>query len=156
MRGIFLGIGSNLGDREFHLAEACRLIDLLPETKIIQCSSMLETEPWGLTDQPSFKNMVIEINSNLTPEKLLENLLQIEDKMGRVRTVKWGPRIIDIDILFYNQTIIETDRLQIPHPYLPEREFVLEPFVEIAPDFKHPITGIKISEYLKIIKMEKL
>jgi 2-amino-4-hydroxy-6-hydroxymethyldihydropteridine diphosphokinase len=156
LREVFLGLGTNLGDKETNLREACRFISEIPETSLLQKSEMLETAPWGVTDQPSFLNMVVELETNLNPYELLAVLLRIEEKMGRVRTKKWGPRIIDIDIIFYGSMVIHADNLNIPHLYLTERDFVLIPLNEIAPDFRHPVTGVTIKEYLKINKMEKL
>lgn len=112
-------------------------------------SSIIETAPWGKTDQPAFLNQVLKIKTRFPPFFLMESLLDIEKAMGRNRTEKWGPRIIDIDILFFNNRIINEEGLCIPHPHLHEREFVLKPMVEIAPDFVHPVLQKTMSELLQ-------
>jgi 2-amino-4-hydroxy-6-hydroxymethyldihydropteridine diphosphokinase len=112
-------------------------------------SSIIETAPWGKTDQPAFLNQVLKIKTRFPPLFLMESLLDIEKAMGRNRTEKWGPRIIDIDILFFNNRIINEKGLCIPHPHLHEREFVLKPMVEIAPDFVHPVLQKTMSELLQ-------
>jgi 2-amino-4-hydroxy-6-hydroxymethyldihydropteridine diphosphokinase len=112
-------------------------------------SSIIETAPWGKTDQPAFLNQVLKIKTRFPPFFLMESLLDIEKAMGRNRTEKWGPRIIDIDILFFNNRIINEKGLCIPHPHLHEREFVLKPMVEIAPDFVHPVLQKTMSELLQ-------
>jgi 2-amino-4-hydroxy-6-hydroxymethyldihydropteridine diphosphokinase len=112
-------------------------------------SSIIETAPWGKTDQPAFLNQVLKIKTRFPPLFLMEILLDIEKAMGRNRTEKWGPRIIDIDILFFNNRIINEKGLCIPHPHLHEREFVLKPMVEIAPDFVHPVLQKTMSELLQ-------
>lgn len=148
MSTVYIGIGSNLGNRE----ENCRkAIDLLKENGIIvkKQSSMYETEPWGVKDQPKFMNMAVEAETDKTPEELLEILKRTEKEIGRTETTKWGPRIIDLDILFYDDLILKTENLEIPHPFMHEREFVLKPLCEIAPDKKHPVTGKTIKEMLE-------
>lgn len=111
-----------------------------------------ETQAWGMTDQPDFLNQVLEVATTLSPEELLEQIKQIEQQMGRERRVKWGERLIDIDILFYEQAVIYTEKLKIPHPFLHERNFVLIPLQEIAPDFQHPVLQHSISQLLKSSK----
>ncbi len=130
----WLGLGTNMGDRYAAMQTALLHISSLPDTSIIKQSDIIETEPWGVTDQPAFLNMVVEIETSLVPLDLLHNLLQIEEKMGRVRTIKWGPRIIDIDILIYENLIINTPELTLPHPYMRDRPFVMIPLRQIAPD----------------------
>lgn len=135
--GIFILLGSNLGDRNSNLVEANGLIrqqigSLLHE------SSIYETAAWGKTDQPSFYNQVIQISSSLSPQMLINKTQKIEKELGRVRTEKWGERIIDIDLLYYNQSIINDPKLQVPHAGIPDRRFTLIPLDEIAPDFVHP------------------
>ncbi|MBI5203665.1 MAG: 2-amino-4-hydroxy-6-hydroxymethyldihydropteridine diphosphokinase [Nitrospirae bacterium] len=150
MATIYIGIGSNIGNRE----ENCRkAIKLIKENGIAvkKESSMHETEPWGVKDQPKFINMAIEIETNKKPEDLLGILKNIENQMGRTESVKWGQRIIDLDILLYDDLILETPHLEIPHPFMHEREFVLRPLVEIAPDKKHPVIGKTIKEMLSVL-----
>lgn len=135
--GIFLLLGSNLGDRPGNLARAR---DLIRDSvgPITVASGVYETAAWGKTDQPSFFNQVIMVNTTLSPVQLLTHVLSIEHEMGRVRHEKWGPRLIDIDVLFYNNLMVSEPDLAIPHPGIPRRRFVLEPLNEIAPDFFHP------------------
>jgi len=138
MSTAYIGIGSNLGSRE----ENCeRAIKLLIENgiTIVKRSSMIETEPWGVKEQPDFINMAVEIETALKPDSLLHLLKNIEIEAGRLPTSHWGPRIIDLDILLYDDLIMETPDLKIPHPGISEREFVLKPLVEIAPDKIHPV-----------------
>ena len=147
MSRVYIGIGSNLGNRE----ENCkRAIELLPENgiRVAGCSSMIETEPWGVTDQPRFINMVIETETALGPEELLKALEKIERDVGRVPEVRWGPRAIDLDILLYNNLVMKTPDLEIPHPEIKERDFVLKPLAEIAPDVMHPVLKKSIKELL--------
>lgn len=135
---VFLSIGSNLGDRAQQLLDAERWI--AQEIGIIIArSSVYETAPWGVTHQPNFYNRVLQIATELSPEVLLTMALGIEQRMGRIRTIKMGARTIDIDILFYGDSIVCTKDLQIPHPHIAARKFVLIPLVEIAPHFEHPL-----------------
>ncbi len=115
-------------------------------------SSMYETEPWGVIDQPEFVNMAVEIETGLAPIELLERLRKIERDMGRKKTLRWGPRIIDIDMLLYDDIIIDADGLRIPHPFMHKREFVLKPLSEIAKDVMHPVLKKRIGNLLKKIK----
>jgi len=138
MIDVFLLLGSNLGDRKEYLQKAIDLITTKLGT-VAQVSSIYETEAWGKTDEPNYLNQVVEVNTTLSARQVLENILQIETRMGRVREEKWGSRIIDIDILFYGQDIINEPGLIVPHPELHNRRFTLEPLNEIAPDLQHPI-----------------
>ena len=130
MNGIFLGLGTNLDNREKNLSSAIELINKQIGT-IIKKSSIHKTKAWGKTDQPDFLNMVIKIETKLDPQKLLKQCLSIENELGRIRKEKWGERIIDIDILYFNDLIINDENLKIPHPLIQEREFVLKPLNEI-------------------------
>lgn len=141
----YISIGSNLGDREENCRKAIKLIEI-KGIAVRKQSRMYETEPWGIKDQPKFINMAIEVETDKKPEELLRVLEEIEKEIGRKETVKWGPRIIDLDILFYDDLILKTPDLEIPHPLLHEREFVLKPLCEIAPDKKHPVTGKTVKE----------
>ncbi|MCC8426676.1 2-amino-4-hydroxy-6-hydroxymethyldihydropteridine diphosphokinase [Mucilaginibacter sp. UR6-11] len=138
MNEVFLLLGSNLGDRKFFLQQAIMHIayDIAPATKI---SSVYETQSWGKTDEPDYLNMVVALETDLPAKTILEKILFIEEVMGRKREEKWGSRIIDIDILYYNQEVIDKPELQIPHPEMHKRRFTLEPLAEIAPDFMHPV-----------------
>lgn len=131
-----IALGANLGDRVQALREAVRRIDALPGTSIVARSAIYETPPWGKTDQAAFANAVIAIRTGIEPEALLEKCLAIEAAMGRVRRERWGPRLIDIDLLTHGETSMKTDRLTLPHPAMGERAFVLVPLIEIAPEFR--------------------
>ena len=144
---VHIGIGSNLGDREEHCRKALRLFSERG-IHIRRRSSMYETEPWGEKDQPRFINMAIEGETGLGPAGLLEVLKIIEDEVGRVETFRWGPRVIDLDILLYDDLVMETPELKIPHPRMHEREFVLRPLAEIAPDKIHPLLKKTMRELL--------
>ncbi len=136
---VFLSLGSNLGDRESNLASAISALSTYPEIHDLVSASFFETEPVGNPDQPQFLNTVVEYQVDFSPEALLEVTQHTEEMLGRPREhEKHGPRMIDIDILCYNQEIISTDSLKIPHPELTVRRFVLVPFAEIAPDFVVP------------------
>jgi len=133
---VFLGLGSNLGYRIGNINEALRRLDEIPGIKIERASSLYETEPVGLRKQPDFINAVAEVSTSLSPAELLHAVMQVEKDMGRVRTVHWGPRTIDIDILIYDDVSVNTPELVIPHPRMQERAFVLVPLYEIAPALK--------------------
>jgi 2-amino-4-hydroxy-6-hydroxymethyldihydropteridine diphosphokinase len=120
--------------------------------EIVQLSGVYETAAWGVEDQASFYNQVICINTELEPATLMKQILTIEEEMGRIRTIKMGPRIIDIDILLIDDLVINTPLLTVPHPYLPERKFALTPLNELAPDLVHPTLNKTISELLKECK----
>ena len=153
MIGVYLLLGSNLGDRISYLRQASRLIR---ETvaAVIQASSVYETQSWGKTDEPDYLNQVLYIETDLHPGLLLEKLLDIETIMGRKREVKWGSRIIDIDILFYGDQKINEPNLVVPHPELHNRMFTLAPLNEIAPDFVHPVLQKKISDLKSELKSD--
>lgn len=136
---VFLSIGSNIGDKKYNLLTAVKNIGLIEDTEVAKVSSILETAPFGVVDQDDFLNACLEISTLLTPQELLKELLAVEEKMGRVRTRKWGPRIIDIDILLFDKEIIEENNLAVPHPWMCERSFVLDPLCEIAPNVVHPL-----------------
>lgn len=138
MDGIYLLLGSNLGDRREMISAAKKLIGELAG-EIVKYSRIYETQAWGKTSQPAFLNQVIEISSRLKPNQLLNTLQQIEDGLGRTRGDKWGERIIDIDILYYGNSILREKHLNIPHPEIPSRRFTLVPLVEIAPKFINPL-----------------
>jgi 2-amino-4-hydroxy-6-hydroxymethyldihydropteridine diphosphokinase len=146
---VFLGIGSNLGDRELNLRNAVSMMGELIGS-VISASSVWETEPWGFTSESFFLNMVIEVETELKPSGVLGRILMTEAKMGRLRSGKgYASREIDIDILFYGSRIMNTRSLVIPHPKLHRRRFVLEPMNEIAPGFIHPVFGRDIRTLLK-------
>jgi 2-amino-4-hydroxy-6-hydroxymethyldihydropteridine diphosphokinase len=136
---IFIALGTNLGEREANLNRA--RAELAPDVTLIQASLIYETAPWGYADQPDFLNQVVEIQTTLGPVELLAHLKRIETGMGRLETFRNGPRLIDLDILFYGQRVIHEPDLDIPHPRLQERAFVLVPLSDLAPDFVHPELG---------------
>ncbi len=144
----YLLLGSNLGDRQLYLARACALIaDEVGE--VFEQSAIYETEAWGKTDQPGFLNMALAVNTTFSPLELLHKVLEIEQKLGRVRHEKWGARLIDIDIIFYGDEIVDIkDELQIPHPEMQRRKFVLQPLAAIAPDLVHPVLRQTMTELL--------
>lgn len=144
---IYLGLGSNMGDKQQNLAHAIALIAETEQINVTQQSSIYITAPWGKTDQDAFLNQVIEIETELMPLALLHVLQKIEIKLGRLRNEKWGPRVIDIDILLFREEIIGLQELTIPHPYLYARLFVLIPLQEIAPQLIFP-DGKGIGEVL--------
>jgi 2-amino-4-hydroxy-6-hydroxymethyldihydropteridine diphosphokinase len=145
---VYIGIGSNLGNRRKNCRDA---IELLKKKGVIvnKNSSFYKTEPWGIKDQPKFLNVAIEIETDLKPHDLLAVLKKVEDEIGRKKSYKWGPRLIDLDILFFGNIVIDEDNLKIPHPLMHEREFVLRPLQEIAPDMVHPLFKIKVGELLQ-------
>jgi 2-amino-4-hydroxy-6-hydroxymethyldihydropteridine diphosphokinase len=131
---IYLGLGSNMGEREQYLRQAVNTLGAHPDIRIIQKSAIYETEPFGYTDQAAFLNAVIAIETNLTPAALLKLCLETESSLGRVRDVRWGPRTIDIDILLFHNQLIHTEALTVPHPYLQFRPFVLIPLRDLTGD----------------------
>lgn len=137
---VFLSLGSNMGDRFKNLRQATALVNVLGAIPFsINPSPVYETAPWGKTDQPAFLNAVIGFETVVPPDQLMQNLLHCENLLGRERDEKWGPRTIDIDMLYYGSHVIELGHLRIPHPELAARRFVLQPLCDIAPDFIHPI-----------------
>jgi len=138
MVGIYLGLGTNLGDRLSNLNQCLGELKSHCGLQLIEISSIYETEPYGIADQPYFYNLVVEIDTHLDPFRLLKTIQQLEKKIGRFETYRWGPRVIDIDILSYHNIIIEHTELIIPHKQLHLRRFVLIPLREIAGQFLHP------------------
>lgn len=143
-----IGLGSNLGERDKNIRTA---LEKMQEKgiELLRVSSVLETEPYGYTNQPKFLNAVCLVETNLTPDQLLDVLLEIEKEMGRVRERKWGPRIIDLDIIFYEDLVLESERLIVPHPDMHNRWFVLAPLAEICPDYVHPKLKKTVRELLQ-------
>jgi 2-amino-4-hydroxy-6-hydroxymethyldihydropteridine diphosphokinase len=141
---VFLSLGSNIGDKRKNIENAYSLISK-QLGEIISVSSFFETAAWGNTNQDSFYNSVIKIQTDYSAVECLKKILSIEKRLGRIRTQKWQPRIIDIDILFFNHEIFQSEQLTIPHPFIQERNFVLFPLAEIANDFIHPLLNKKIS-----------
>lgn len=149
MHQCFVLLGSNIGDRLENLNNATNRIALI-SSRILSKSSVYKTAAWGITVQQEFYNCVLQIETTFNPELLLQTLLQIEIEMGRSRIQKWEPRIIDIDILYFDESVIESEILKIPHLFLHQRRFTLEPLCEIAPDFVHPVFNKTNAELLRI------
>lgn len=149
---IYLSLGSNMGDKRKNLLKAIELIGKLENTEVIKTSTILETEPFGYLEQDNFLNACLEVKTLMTAQEFLKSILKIELDMGRVREIKWGPRIIDIDILFYDNEIIGEDNLSVPHPWICERKFVLDPLSEIAPNYIHPLEKKTISMLARKLK----
>lgn len=147
MNTVYLALGSNLGDRLANLqaAEAA----LAPEIRLLAASPVYETPPWGVVDQPAFLNQVLQVETELDPPALLQRIKQLERDLGRQPSVRYGPRQIDIDILFYGDLIFNSLVLSIPHPRLDERAFVLAPLADLAPDLLHPVLGLSVRQMLE-------
>ena len=141
---VYLALGSNLGDRAANLHAACRALS--PQVQIERASPIYETDPWGYADQPPFYNQVLRARTELEPLALLNFLKQTETRLGRQPSVRYGPRLIDLDILFYNDQVLQTDELTLPHPRLHERAFVLIPLKDLAADLRHPVLGQTVRE----------
>lgn len=143
---IFLGLGSNLGDRQVNLQSA--LTALPPEVDLLAQSPIYQTAPWGYTQQADFLNQVVQAQTNLSPKELLAHLKNVETLVGRTPSFQYGPRQIDIDILVYDDLCLESEELTIPHPRLHERAFMLVPLADLAENFRHPRSGQPLSEML--------
>lgn len=153
---VFLSLGANLGDREQTIESAIEALQN-SEVKLLARSSLYETEPQDVKDQPWFLNLVVKCETRLFPLQLLALALRVERDLGRVRgTVRRGPRKIDIDILLFGKSVIETPQLTVPHPRMLERRFVLEPLVEMAPNLRHPVTKEPFKKYLADVKDQQL
>jgi 2-amino-4-hydroxy-6-hydroxymethyldihydropteridine diphosphokinase len=149
MSRIFIGMGSNLGDRATFLHRALSELENLPQTTIKQFSSVYETEPVGIKDQPKFLNMVVELDSPLRPDDLLVELREIEQRVGRTFREHWGPREIDLDLLYYGGEMVNETALHVPHPEISNRRFVLVPLKEIAAEFQDPLRHLSVGELLQ-------
>jgi 2-amino-4-hydroxy-6-hydroxymethyldihydropteridine diphosphokinase len=143
----YLGLGTNLGDRDAHLEAALAAITQIPATALLRQSAIYESKPWGKTDQPDFLNMVAEISTRLEPHTLHRHLTAIERNLGREQGERWGPRPIDIDLLLYGDRVINTASLIVPHARMWERHFVLRPLADLLPELRSP-DGIPIAQVL--------
>ena len=151
---IYLALGTNLGDRLANLRDAINA--LTPDVTVIRESTIYETPPWGFTEQPAFLNMVVEAATSLNPRALLDYLKEREKSLGRVKNFRYGPRHIDLDILLYDDLVYEDERLQIPHPRLHERAFVLVPLSDLAPDLVHPVLGKDVKSLLSAVDRDEI
>jgi 2-amino-4-hydroxy-6-hydroxymethyldihydropteridine diphosphokinase len=149
---VYLALGSNLGERAANLKEA--IASLTPQMVVKAKSHVYETEPWGYEDQPKFLNQVVMVQTYLEPEQLLKHIKRLEVALGRKASFRNGPRLIDIDILFYDDLVSDTPILTIPHPRLHERGFVLLPMMDIAPDLVHPVTKKSVREMVAFCNLE--
>lgn len=151
MNKVYIAFGSNLGDSMKIIDKALNLIEN-NGMNIIKKSKIYETKPYGYTNQPNFINGVILVDTEMGCRKILEKLLSIEEELGRVREIHWGPRVIDLDIIFYNNEIYNEENLIVPHPDMQNRDFVLKPMNDICPEYVHPILLRSIGELLKELK----
>jgi len=145
----YIALGSNIGDREMNLLAAVAEIGKLPHSRVTALSPFYETSPVGVLDQRAFFNACLRLSTELEALELLAGLQEIETRLGRTRTTRWGPRKIDLDLLLYGNSIIGTEELTIPHPRMAERLFVLQPLYDIAPDLVHPVLCLPISRLLE-------
>ena len=143
---VFLALGTNLGDRTTHLHAAIEALS--SNLNVVGISSVYETEPWGYADQPKFLNQVVKCETELDSETLFAFIKQLEIDLGRQKTFRFGPRVIDIDLLFIDELVLDTTDMIIPHEGIPERAFVLVPLADLAPDFRHPVFGLTVEEML--------
>ena len=145
----YISLGSNMGNKKENLEKAISELSQVKDTFVTKKSEIIETEPFGYKEQDDFLNACVGIKTLLSVRELLKELLAIEKRMGRERKIKWGPRIIDLDIIFYGKEVIEEDDLIVPHPYMEYREFVLKPLEEIIPNFVHPLLMKRVSTLRK-------
>jgi len=143
---VYIALGTNLGERLANLRKAIE--SMPPKITVLAESHVYETPPWGFEDQPAFLNLVVKAETELEPEPLLKYLKQLEVELGREQNFRWGPRLIDLDILFYDDLVLDSPPLVIPHPRLHERAFVLVPLADVAPDLIHPVFQRSVSDLL--------
>lgn len=153
MNRVYVAFGSNIGDKNKNIEKAIEMMNARG-LNIIKISQIYKTEPYGYTNQPEFLNGVLEALTDLDAMDVLYTLLNIEKDLGRVREFKWGPRIIDLDILFFNDDVIDEKDLKVPHPDMQNREFVLKPLCEIAPNFMHPVLKKSVKDMLLELELK--
>jgi 2-amino-4-hydroxy-6-hydroxymethyldihydropteridine diphosphokinase len=152
---VYMGLGSNMGDRESLLRQALEKLDA-PDLRLRRTSSLYETEPVGLREQAWFLNLVAEFETELFPRQLLHRTQRVEKELGRKRTILNGPRTIDIDLLLYSRTVMQSGELTLPHPRYRERRFVLAPLAELNPKLRDPLTGTSIAEMLNALEGQSI
>lgn len=152
MNTAYISLGSNIGNRLQYLQQSVQLLNTTGYVKVTQLSSIYETDPVGYVDQAAFMNMVVEVETSLTPHKLLKKCNEIEEELGRVREIRWGPRTVDLDILLYNEENMKSEDLIIPHPRMMERGFVLIPLVELNKELVDPLTKRSLLELSRVQK----
>jgi len=151
---VYLALGSNLGERKANLQAAVEA--MAPGARLLAASPVYETPPWGYLNQPNFLNQVIRAETDLSPNELLVYLKELEKRLGRTKTLRYGPRTIDVDILFYDDLILDEPGLTIPHPRMQGRAFVLVPLADLAPDMLHPLEGKTISALLEQVDQSEI
>jgi 2-amino-4-hydroxy-6-hydroxymethyldihydropteridine diphosphokinase len=151
---VYLALGTNIGDRLINLLKAAERLERAAHVK--RSSAVYETPPWGYLDQPDFLNQVLEAETDLSPQDLIVEIKRIEADMGRRKIILNGPRLIDIDILFYEDEVVEQPNLIVPHPRLHERAFVLVPLADLAPDLVHPLRGETVRQMLEKIDLSEI
>lgn len=150
---VFIALGTNLGDREENLRRAREALD--PAVQALSASPVYETPPWGYADQPAFLNQVVRGGTVLPPLALLCLMKGVEVYLGRSPGIRYGPRLIDLDLLFYDDLVLDSERLVLPHPRIPERAFVLVPLADLAPGLRHPVSGKTVAEMRAELEPEK-
>ncbi len=148
-RQVYLGIGSNMGDKQAYISEALDSLRAHPKIRQVKCSRLIVTEPYGGVEQDNFLNGAVGLKTLLSPYELLALLQSLEKKAGRERLVHWGPRTLDLDVLFYEGFVSDDERLIVPHPDMSNRRFVLEPLDQLCPGYIHPLTGKTVRQMLK-------
>jgi len=151
----YVAIGSNLGDKENYMEAGINALKEAEDVRVVKIADVITTKPYGVEEQPDFLNSVIEIKTLLSPQELLDTLHEIENQAGRERTLRWGPRTLDLDIIFYDDLVMETETLIIPHVDMENREFVLEPMVQLAPWKRHPILHRTMEQLLQALQVDK-